>query len=161
MAGAVVRGAGSAAGGRSGAVGPVDRVALEPSRTAAPLSATTMETRMEATLINVFIVPKHKEEDFLAHWHATSAVYRDGGGLIEAHLHRNTGVGDDTFAFVNIARWVSAEAWRTAHADYVPGEYAVEGVKGHPSIFENIADIYSTVLPATQGRGHWPARQDR
>ncbi|MFE7445192.1 antibiotic biosynthesis monooxygenase family protein [Streptomyces chartreusis] len=128
--------------------------------TVLPFSATTTEMFMEATLINVFIVPKHKEEEFLTNWHATSAVYRDGGGLIEAHLHRNTGVGNDTFSFINIARWVSADAWRIAHADYVPGEYAVEGVMGHPSIFENIADIYSTVLPANQDRDHWLARQD-
>ncbi|MFC5219888.1 antibiotic biosynthesis monooxygenase family protein [Streptomyces coerulescens] len=112
---------------------------------------------MEATLINVFIVPADKEEEFLTNWHRTSEIYRDGGGLIEAHLHRNTGVGNGTFSFVNIARWVSAEAWRTAHVAYVPGEYSVEGVKGHPSIFENVADIYSTVLPATQDRTHWLA----
>ena len=46
-------------------------------------------------------------------------------GFIEAHLHRNTGVGNGSFSFINIARWERADAWRTAHDAYSPGEYRV------------------------------------
>ncbi|MGP3533653.1 antibiotic biosynthesis monooxygenase family protein [Microbacterium sp. RD1] len=97
---------------------------------------------MEATLLNVFVVPADKEAEFLENWRRTSAVFQEGDGLIEAHLHRNTGVGDETFAFINIARWTSAEAWRRAHAEYPPTEYDIEGVVGHPAIFAPVADIY-------------------
>jgi heme-degrading monooxygenase HmoA len=113
---------------------------------------------MEATLINVFVVPAEQEEAFLDNWRRTSAVFRAGGALIEAHLHRNSEIGDRTFRYVNIARWTSAEAWRTAHRDYPPTEYDVPGVKGHPSIFEPVAHIYSDVLPADpRSQGHWLA----
>jgi quinol monooxygenase YgiN len=94
------------------------------------------------TLINVFIVPDAKEAEFLEHWRATTAVFSKRPGFLETHLHRNTGVGSDSFKFINIARWESAEAWRSNHDDYRPGEYSIAGVKGHPAIFECVADIY-------------------
>jgi heme-degrading monooxygenase HmoA len=110
---------------------------------------------MEATLINVFIVPDELEEEFLKRWTQTSAHYRSGGALIEAHLHRNSGLGNNTFRYINVARWTSADAWREAHQDYVPGEYGIEGVVGHPSIYEAVADIYSDILPVDQSGRHW------
>jgi hypothetical protein len=106
------------------------------------------DTAGQATLINVFIIPNDKEDEFLENWHRTSAVFQQDGGLIEAHLHRNAGVGNQTFQFINIARWTSAEAWRSAHEAYPPTEYSVEGVVGHPAIYSPVADIY--------GVGHTP-----
>jgi heme-degrading monooxygenase HmoA len=101
---------------------------------------------MAVTLINVFIVPADKEDEFLRNWRDTSAFFRDkeGSGFIETHLHRNTGVGNPTFTFVNIARWMSAEHWKNSHDAYSPKEYLIEGVKGHPAIFESVVDEFGT-----------------
>ena len=97
---------------------------------------------MAVTLNNVFIVPGDKEEEFLANWRQTAAHFQKTDGFIECHFHRNIGVGNGTFKFINIAKWESAEAWRVAHEDYPPTEYHIDGVKGHPAIFESIVDLY-------------------
>lgn len=97
---------------------------------------------MAATLLNVFIVPAGKEEEFLTHWKRTCAYFeKNAPGFIETHLHRNTGVGNGSFQFINIARWESGEAWRDSHDLYRPTEYDIEGVKGHPAIFEDVVNI--------------------
>ena len=97
---------------------------------------------MAVTLLNVFIVPDGKQDEFLANWQKTAAFFRASKtGFIETHLHRNTGVGNATFQFVNIARWDSAEAWRSAHDAYRPTEYDIEGVLGHPAIFEDVVNM--------------------
>lgn len=99
---------------------------------------------MAATLLNVFIVPEGKEEEFLTEWKKTAAHFAaNTDGFIETHLHRNTGVGNGTFSFINIARWNDAEAWRSSHAEYRPTEYDIAGVKGHPAIFEDIVNLES------------------
>jgi heme-degrading monooxygenase HmoA len=104
---------------------------------------------MAVSLINVFIVSKESEEEFLQNWKKTTSVFVKDPGFIEAHLHRNTGVGNGTFSFINIARWQSAEAWRVAHDAYSPSEYRVPGVKGHPAIFEPIIDAVHEGMKAT------------
>lgn len=113
---------------------------------------------MSATLINVFIVPAEARDAFLAEWKVTAEHYRSSGtGLIETHLHQNTEVGNPTFSYVNVARWTSGEAWRAAHAEYTPGEYSIPGVKGHPSIFVPIVNMYSDVDTEGVVRDHWIA----
>lgn len=102
---------------------------------------------MAVTLINVFMVPADKQEEFLATWKQTSSHFEKSAadsGFIETHLHRNTGVGNQTFAFINIARWKSADHWKNAHDAYSPKEYLIPGVKGHPAIFESVVDVYSS-----------------
>ena len=96
---------------------------------------------MAVTLLNVFIVPEDREAEFLEHWQRSANRFSGTPGFIETHLHRNTGVGNQSFRFINIARWESAEAWRSTHADYRPTEYDIPGVKGHPAIFESIVDM--------------------
>lgn len=96
---------------------------------------------MAVTLINVFTVSEEQEESFLKTWREAADKYSHTPGFIETHLHRNTGVGDRTFKFINIARWESAEAWRSTLADYHPGEDDSSGFKGHPAIYESIIDV--------------------
>ncbi len=97
---------------------------------------------MSVTLLNVFVVPEDKEEEFFQNWRKTAAHFQQTPGFVECHFHRNIGVGNGTFKFINIAKWDSAEAWRVAHEAYPPTEYAVAGVKGHPAIFESVCDLY-------------------
>lgn len=65
---------------------------------------------MAVTLLNPFIVPLDQEAEFLKNWQKTTEVYSRMPGFIETHLHRNIGVGNGTFKFINIAYWESAEA---------------------------------------------------
>ena len=112
---------------------------------------------MPVTLMNVFLVPKEREEEFLREWKATTEVFRQKPGFIETHLHRNSGTGNQTFQFINVARWTSAEAWKSTHDDYNPTEYAVPGVKGHPAIFQTIMNVYSDSLAPDERVEHWIA----
>jgi heme-degrading monooxygenase HmoA len=111
------------------------------------------------TLINVFIVEQQAEQAFLENWRKTTDVFRTMPGFIETHLHRNTGVGNATFQFINIARWTSAKAWRETHDAYQPTEYRIPGVRGHPAIFETIINVYSDSLAETDRAAHWIATE--
>ena len=113
---------------------------------------------MAVTLINVFTVPAEREQEFLENWTRTAEHFSKRAGFIETHLHRNTGVGNQTFQFINIARWADSEAWKGNHDDYRPPEYDIPGLKGHPAIFESVTDIYADAVPADQRGAHWIAR---
>jgi len=96
---------------------------------------------LAVTLLNVFSVPEHLEAEFLKNWQKSADHFSRTPGFIETHLHRNTGVGNGTFRFINIARWESADAWHSSHAAHPPTEYAIPGVQGHPAIYECIVDM--------------------
>jgi heme-degrading monooxygenase HmoA len=76
---------------------------------------------MSLTLVNLFTVPAEEAESFVARFRATVEKFSDLPGFGGTELHRNTGVGDQTYSFVNIATWESAEAWRAALAKILPG----------------------------------------
>ncbi len=103
---------------------------------------------MAVILINTFIVPDEQQDEFLRRWKETTEHFRNRPGFLETHLHRNTGVGNGTFKFVNYAKWESADAWRSNHDEYKPREYELPGVKGHPAIYEIIVDVVSAVRGA-------------
>ena len=97
---------------------------------------------MAVTLLNVFIVPEDKHDEFLENWKKTAKHFAgSNAGFVETHLHRNIGVGNGRFSFINIARWESAEAWRESHGAYRPTEYDIPGVEGHPAIFEDVVNL--------------------
>ncbi len=110
---------------------------------------------MAVTLINVFNVPADKEKEFLENWRRTAEFFSKRDGFIETHLHRNTGVGNQTFQFVNVARWKDANAWSGNHDDYKPTEYEIPGVKGHPAIFQTAINVYSDDYPEGEKDTHW------
>jgi len=97
-------------------------------------------------LINVFQVFSEHEDEFLRRWQETTAVYARTDGFIETHLHRNSGVGDQMFQFVNIALWVSKSAFLDAHRRYVPGEESIPGLAFHPALFEEVI-VTRNLLP--------------
>ncbi|MEH2390979.1 MAG: antibiotic biosynthesis monooxygenase family protein [Nostoc sp.] len=92
---------------------------------------------MPVTLINPFVVPADKEE-FLRAWNETTRVFSSTPGFIKTHLHKNTGVGDGTFQYINIALWENADAWNATHGGYKPGEESIPGVEHHPDIFQEV-----------------------
>ena len=103
------------------------------------------------------MVPAESEAEYLKRWKETTEIFRRKPGFIETHLHRNTGVGNTSFQYINIARWTSAAAWRSTHEEYQPGEYDVPGVKGHPAIFETVINVYSESLASDDRLAHWIA----
>jgi len=69
---------------------------------------------MSLTLVNLFTVPAGEEDAFEARFKAVCEKLGGMPGFEGTELHRNAGVGDQSYAFVNIAKWESAEAWREA-----------------------------------------------
>ncbi|PPR65017.1 MAG: hypothetical protein CFH08_01032 [Alphaproteobacteria bacterium MarineAlpha3_Bin7] len=96
---------------------------------------------MTATLINAFIVPADKEEEFLENWKKTTDYFSRRKGFIETLLHRNTGVGNQTFMYINLAKWENKEVWNQLHTEFKPTEYNIEGVKGHAACFEPVINV--------------------
>ena len=98
---------------------------------------------MPVALINPFVVPAEKEAEFLQAWNETTRHFSSNPGFIETHLHKNAGVGDGTFQYINIALWESAEAWNSTHGRYKPKEENIPGVKHHPGIFQEVTAVKS------------------
>ncbi len=72
-----------------------------------------------ATLINAFIVPTDKEEEFLENWKQTTDYFSGRKGFIETFLHRNAGVGNQPFMYINLAKWESKEVWSQVHSYFL------------------------------------------
>jgi heme-degrading monooxygenase HmoA len=101
---------------------------------------------MAITLINSFTVPPDKEEDFLRAWRGTIDHFATAPGFIQARLHRNTGLNDTTFRYVNIALWEDVEAYRAVFRNFTPAGQRIPGVTAYPGLFE----IYVEVSAANQ-----------
>ena len=93
---------------------------------------------MSVTLINLFTAPADGEEDFLARFRAMAERSAGLLGFEGAELHRNTGVGDQTYRFVNIATWESAEAWQAALPKILAGVGMSGGVIPKAALYESV-----------------------
>ena len=101
---------------------------------------------MPITLFNVFVVPPEEEAEFLENFRNNAQVFARAAGFIESHLHRNTGVGDPTFRFINVATWASIEDWKAAvkAARFDRSENSSSGasaIEAHPALFESVLSI--------------------
>ncbi|MBV8884137.1 MAG: antibiotic biosynthesis monooxygenase [Chroococcidiopsidaceae cyanobacterium CP_BM_RX_35] len=93
---------------------------------------------MPVALINPFVVPTDKEEEFLRAWNETTRVFSSTPGFIETHLHKNASVGVGRFQYINIAFWESADAWNSSRGSYKPEEESIPGVEHYPGIFQEV-----------------------
>lgn len=93
---------------------------------------------MPVQLINPFVVPADKEEEFLEAWEKTTRIFSATPGFIETYLHKDVGVGDGTFQYINTCTWESADAWDSSQGSYTPKEESIPGVEHHPGIFEEV-----------------------
>ena len=93
---------------------------------------------MPVALINPFVVPVDKEEEFLRAWNETTRVFSSTPGFIETHLHKNTGVEHGRIHNIKKTLWESAEAWNSTHGSYKPGEESIPGVEHYPGIFQEV-----------------------
>ncbi|MBB5781535.1 antibiotic biosynthesis monooxygenase family protein [Nonomuraea jabiensis] len=96
---------------------------------------------MTITLINSFIVAPDKEEEFLRTWRSTIDHYATAPGFLQTRLHRNTGLKDTTFRYVNVALWESIDAYHAALRDFIPAGQRVPGVTAHPGLFEVCVEV--------------------
>ncbi|WP_433513175.1 antibiotic biosynthesis monooxygenase family protein [Nonomuraea sp. CA-143628] len=106
---------------------------------------------MTITLINSFTVPPDKEEEFLQTWRGTIDHFAGAPGFIQARLHRNTGMNDSTFQYVNIALWEDVETYRAVFRNFTPAGQRVDGVKAYPGLFEVCAEVHPIGSSATSG----------
>jgi quinol monooxygenase YgiN len=93
---------------------------------------------MSLTLVNLFTVPAGEEEAFAARFKATVDACKDMPGFVATELHRNAGVGDPSFAFVNIAVWESADAWRAALPVIIQASGGLGGVVPKAALYESV-----------------------
>jgi heme-degrading monooxygenase HmoA len=93
---------------------------------------------MSVTLINLFTVPAGEADAFADRFRATTEALKDVDGFEGTELHRNSGVGDPTYEFVNIAQWASAEAWRAALPKIIAAASALgSGVVPKPALYNS------------------------
>jgi quinol monooxygenase YgiN len=85
---------------------------------------------MPMTLINLFTVSPEQEEGFVARFTATAEALKGLPGFLGTDLHKNAGVGDQSYRFVNIAKWESADHWRAALPTIIAGARSLGGEGG-------------------------------
>ena len=86
-------------------------------------------------LINPFEVAPGREADCLAMWDAAAKYLANKPGFISTRLHRALRP-DARFAYVNVAVWTSAAAFRDAVSDPAFGRLAqTDACTGSPALF--------------------------
>ena len=91
------------------------------------------------TLVNLFTVSPEEAGAFVERFKATTEKLRGIPGFEGAELHRNAGVGDPTYQFVNIATWASADAWRAALPQIVAAAAGgLGGVVPKAALYESV-----------------------
>ncbi|WP_051791422.1 antibiotic biosynthesis monooxygenase family protein [Amycolatopsis jejuensis] len=96
---------------------------------------------MSITLINSFVVPPEKEDEFLRTWRGTIAHFASAPGFIHARLHRNTGLNDTTFQYVNVALWEDVDSYRAVFRNFTPAGQRIPGVEPHAGLFEVLMEV--------------------
>ena len=86
----------------------------------------------QVVLLNSFVVPPERDDDFLALWTRTSHFFRQQAGFVSLRLHRAVSP-DAPCRYVNVATWASAadfqrpyqtEEFRALVSDPQWGHYA-------------------------------------
>jgi Antibiotic biosynthesis monooxygenase len=97
---------------------------------------------MSLTLVNLFTVPPGEEDAFVARFKGVVGSLAGTPGFESLELHRNAGVGDPSFAFVNIAKWESADAWRDALPKILAqGGLLAGGVVPKAALYESVFSV--------------------
>ena len=71
-------------------------------------------TDRPVTLMNSFLVPEGRDDEFLGLWQQTSEYFRKQPGFLSLRLHRVL-TPDAPYRFVNVARWASDAHYRAPH----------------------------------------------
>ena len=93
---------------------------------------------MAVTLINVFSVPKGKEDDFVKWWQDVKGTITRQPGFISGKFHRSVKL-DSQFNFINIAIWENEEVyWKAYEKSVTPMKTKLEqlGVQMVPALYQ-------------------------
>jgi heme oxygenase (mycobilin-producing) len=81
---------------------------------------------MAVTLINVFSVPKGKENEFVKWWEAVKVDITKNPGFISGKFHRSI-KPDSKFNFINVAIWENEEVyWKAYEKSVTPMKTKLE-----------------------------------
>jgi heme-degrading monooxygenase HmoA len=93
---------------------------------------------MAVTLINVFSVPKGKEEEFVQWWEAVKLDITRKPGFISGKFHRSI-KPNSKFNFINVAVWENEEVyWKAYEQSVTPMKTKLEqlGVEMVPALYD-------------------------
>jgi heme-degrading monooxygenase HmoA len=93
---------------------------------------------MAVTLINVFSVPKGKEDEFVQWWEAVKVNITKNPGFISGKFHRSI-KPNSRFNFINVAIWESEDVyWQAYEKSVTPMKNKLEqlGVEMVPALYD-------------------------
>ena len=93
---------------------------------------------MAVTLINVFSVPKGKEDEFVQWWEAVKVDITKNPGFISGKFHRSI-KPNSRFNFINVAIWESEDVyWKAYEQSVTPMKNKLEqlGVEMVPALYD-------------------------
>lgn len=92
---------------------------------------------MAVTLINLFSVPKDKEDDFVKWWQEVKGSITKQPGFISGKFHKSI-TPNSKFNFINVAVWESEEIyWKAYEKSVTPmkAKLAQLGVEMVPALY--------------------------
>lgn len=92
---------------------------------------------MAVTLINLFSVPKDKEDDFVKWWQEVKGSITKQPGFLSGKFHKSI-KSDNKFNFINVAVWESEEIyWKAYEKSVTPmkAKLAQLGVEMVPALY--------------------------
>ena len=93
---------------------------------------------MAVTLINVFSVPRGKEEEFVQWWKAVKVDITKKPGFISGKFHRSI-KANSKFNFINVAIWENEDVyWKAYEQSVTPMKAKLEqlGVEMVPALYD-------------------------
>jgi heme oxygenase (mycobilin-producing) len=107
------------------------------------IGSQTRRCPMAVILINVFSVPKGKEDDFVKWWQDVKASITKQPGFISGKFHRSI-KPDSKFNFINVAIWESEDVyWKAYEKSAAPMKSKLDnmGAEMVPALY-NVAFEY-------------------
>jgi heme-degrading monooxygenase HmoA len=92
---------------------------------------------MAVTLINVFSVPKGKEDDFVKWWQDVKTSITKQPGFISGRFHRSL-KPDSRYRFINVALWENEDRyWKAYEKSATPMKARLDqlGVEMTPALY--------------------------
>lgn len=93
---------------------------------------------MPVTLINVFSVPRNKDDEFVKWWQDVKASITKEPGFISGKFHRSI-KPESKFNFINVAVWDNEEVyWKAYEKSVTPMKKKLEqfGVDMVPALYD-------------------------
>ena len=107
-------------------------------------AATAASVTGPVTLMNRFVVPAPRDQEFEAMWTRTSEYFVARPGFVSLRLHRAVSA-DATHRWVNVANWACQADYRAAHATEefrrLVGQPGWQEFPSFPTLFEVVTSI--------------------